>query len=227
MTEFLRTMREYMAQLQRMARDRQIQSQPKSVLPKDWVVLTGEPATTLKEIKTFEQQCERACFATWKQTVDRFEECIGPENSRLADLYYVWKASHEYQAVKRLAHATGQDNLFHVLYDWVRMKLFESCDLDPDEPRRQANAEWKRALSNLPKDTLSWHILDKVERAMNNARELRKETGALDEFDPEHLREELENIREAIPRGSKFHRVIYGDKNVAIDSYATLMAQIE
>ena len=107
------------------------------------------------------------------------------------------------------------------------MKLFESCDLDPDEPRRQANAEWKRALSNLPKDTLSWHILDKVERAMNNARELRKETGALDEFDPEHLREELENIREAIPRGSKFHRVIYGDKNVAIDAYATFMAQIE
>ena len=44
----------------------------------------------------------------------------------------------------------------------------------------------------MPKDTLSCQILDKVERAMNNARELRKETGALDEFDPEHLREELE-----------------------------------
>ena len=93
MTEFLRTMREYMAQLQRMARDRQIQSQPKSVLPKDWVVLTGEPATTLKEIKTFEQQCERACFATWKQTVDRFEECIGPD-SRLADMYYAVSYTH-------------------------------------------------------------------------------------------------------------------------------------
>ena len=145
----------------------------------------------------------------------------------MADLYYVWEASGECQAVKRFAPATGQDNLFQVLYDWVRMKLFESCDLDPDEPRRQANAEWKRALSNLPKDTLSWHVLDKVERAMNTARELREETGALDEFDPEHLREELENIREAIPRGTKFHRVIYSDKNVAIDSYATFMAQIE
>ena len=39
------------------------------------------------------------------------------------------------------------------------------------------------------------------------------------------MREELESIREAIPRETKFHRVIYGEKNVAIDSYGTFMAQ--
>ena len=48
----------------------------------------------------------------------------------------VRKFSEEFQAVRRLALMTGLDNLFHVLYDWVRTKLFEKCDLDPKEPER-------------------------------------------------------------------------------------------
>ena len=91
-----------------------------------------------------------------------------------------------------------------------------------------ARAAWQKFLGWLATiNEVNWNLLDKIKMDCLAARAKLVLIGVFDEYDPEHLAQELEDLKANIKIGTKLYRIIYGNFDRPVETVGRLILNID